>query len=125
MTVPQHASNWPVAELDGEPVAELEEEPVAELDGEPVVELNGGHADLPVAELDGELVAELDVEQLYSPLDLEAPQGTVHEVLNPATCLLGKNFNLPARSPNDLAMMVGRTSDWGSSVMRKEFHSIH
>ncbi|GMH28559.1 hypothetical protein Nepgr_030402 [Nepenthes gracilis] len=60
------------------------------------------------------------VEQLYSPLDLEAPQGIVHEVLNPATCLPGKNFNLLARSPSDLAMMVGRTLD-----LRKEFHSIH
>ncbi|GMH26398.1 hypothetical protein Nepgr_028241 [Nepenthes gracilis] len=68
-TVPQHTSNWPVTELDGESVDELEGEPVAEqdgghadlpvveLDGEPVVELDGGRANWPSAELDGESIA--------------------------------------------------------------------
>ncbi|GMH19513.1 hypothetical protein Nepgr_021354 [Nepenthes gracilis] len=65
------------------------------------------------------------VEQLYNPLELEARQGTVHEVFNPSIGLSGKSFSLPARSPSNLAMIVGRTLDRSSPVMRKDFHPIH
>ncbi|GMH07377.1 hypothetical protein Nepgr_009217 [Nepenthes gracilis] len=86
MTIPQHASNWPVAELDGEPVAELDsgradwpvaESNVAELDGEPVADLDGGRADWPVAELDGKPIAVSDDFQLpfSSPCLLEEQSG--------------------------------------------------